>query len=142
MNKKILTALIIAVAPLSSHAIGIDNMMTFADNDKGHFTITNSEDYRQFIQVAMSKVTTQDGQLVKTPLTRNNLPDWDIAVRPARTVIDPRLQKNFEVSYQPKVGADKTKDHMYQVTFVPTPYFAKGEANKQALQVAVGFAPK
>ncbi|AUV88084.1 hypothetical protein LL295_06495 [Vibrio campbellii] len=141
MNKKILTALIIAVAPLSSHAIGIDNMMTFADNDKGHFTITNSEDYRQFIQVAMSKVTTQDGQLVKTPLTRNNLPDWDIAVRPARTVIDPRLQKNFEVSYQPKVGADKTKDHMYQVTFVPTPYFAKGEANKQALQVAVGFAP-
>ena len=139
---KILGALMMAVAPLSSHAIGIDSIMGFADNNgKGHFTLINSEEYRQFIQVAMSKVTTQDGQFVKTPLTRHNLSDWDITVRPARTVIDPQLQKDFDVSYQPKAGADKTKDHMYQVTFVPTPYFAKGKANKHALQVAIGFAP-
>ncbi|TDE25348.1 hypothetical protein E1100_00020 [Vibrio owensii] len=134
--------LFLLLMPFAANAIGINAMIQFADkNDDGSFTVTNSESYRQFIQVAISSVTIENGELVKTAYTRENIADWSLTVRPARTVIDPGLQKDFTVKYEPKTTSSLSHDQIYQLTFVPLPYFAEGEASKKAVQVAVGFAP-
>ncbi|GEK15918.1 hypothetical protein [Aliivibrio fischeri] len=122
-------------------AIGINSMVEFAHEGKGTFTISNSEDFRQFISVAVSSISIENGELVKTPYTRENIDSWSLIVRPARTIIDANLSKSFKVSYKPLSSELKDRDKMYQLTFIPTPYFAKGESIKHAVQVAIGFAP-
>ena len=122
-------------------AIGINTMIEFAHEGEGQFTISNGDDFRQFISVAVSSVSVENGELVKTPYTRENIDSWSLMVRPARTVIDAKLSKDFKVSYQPLASESKDRDKMYQLTFIPTPYFAKGEPAKHAVQIAIGFAP-
>jgi P pilus assembly chaperone PapD len=122
-------------------AIGINSMVEFAHEGEGTFTITNGEDFRQFISVAVSSIKIEDGELVKTPYTRENIDSWSLTVRPARTIIDAKLSKDFKVNYKPLASEPKDRDKMYQLTFIPTPYFAKGEPAKHAVQVAIGFAP-
>lgn len=121
--------------------IGINSMVEFAHEGKGIFTISNGDDARQFINVAVSSIKVEKGELVKTPYTRENIDSWSLTVRPARTVIDPLLSKDFKVSYKPLDPKLKNKDKMYQLTFIPTPYFAKGEPAKNVVQLAIGFAP-
>ncbi|HIF9193219.1 TPA: hypothetical protein ACX6PF_002438 [Photobacterium damselae] len=127
--------------PTLGQAIGINSMIEFAKEDQGRFVITNSENYRQFIQVAISAIEIKNGELVKHPYTRENIDSWSLTVRPAKTVIDPSLQKDFKVSYTGKPSEVENRDKVYQLTFVPTPYFAEGEPAKKAVQIAVGFAP-
>ena len=122
-------------------AIGINSMVEFAHEGEGSFTITNGEEFRQFISVAVSSISVEDGELVKTPYTRENIDSWSLTVRPARTIIDEKLSKDFKVSYKPHKSESKNRDKMYQLTFIPTPYFPKGEPAKHAVQVAIGFAP-
>lgn len=72
------------------------------------------------------------------PYTRENLADWSLEVKPSRTVLDDNATKTFKV-ISSKVNQEH--DHVYQVTFVPTPYFENGERPQHAVQMAVGFAP-
>lgn len=132
---------ILTLFPTYSLSIGIDSMVKVADNGTGHFTVTNSEDYRQFIQVALASVNVVNGELKMTPYTRDNISSWTLNVRPARTIVDTGLQKEFKVDFTPKPNTNKNIDHVYQLTFVPTPYFSKGEKIKHAMQIALGFAP-
>jgi P pilus assembly chaperone PapD len=134
--------LVAALLPQWSHAsIGINSMIEFAERGEGQFTISNAENFRQFISVAISAITVENGELVKTPYTRDNIDKWSLTVRPARTVIDANLSKSFKVRYDPTLLESKDHDKMYQLTFVPTPYFKQGEPAKHAVQVAIGFAP-
>ncbi|PSV09571.1 hypothetical protein C0W59_22110 [Photobacterium kishitanii] len=127
--------------PTLVQAIGINSMIEFSKNDEGRFVITNSEDYRQFIQVAIASIEIKDGKLVKHPYTRDNIDLWSLTVRPSKAVIDPGLQKDFKVTYNGKPSERDDRDKIFQVTFVPTPYFAEGEPAKKAVQIAIGFAP-
>ncbi len=122
-------------------AIGINSMVEFAHEGEGLFTISNGDDYRQFISVAVSSVSVENGEFVNSPYTRENINEWSLEVRPARTVIDAKLSKDFKVIYKPLDSDLTDKDKMYQLTFVPTPYFAQGEPAKHVVQVAIGFAP-
>ena len=47
--------------PVVSHAIGIDSMIEFSNNNVGEFTITNPATYRQFIQVGISQLSVENG---------------------------------------------------------------------------------
>ncbi len=125
----------------ASGSIGIDAMIKFTDQGKGEFVVTNSADYRQFIQVAITALSVEDGQLTKMAYSRDNIDQWRLQVNPARTAIDVGMQKVFTVQYEPQSEQEREQDHAYQLTFVPTPYFTDGEPNKSTVQLAVGFAP-
>lgn len=142
MKKLQYCLLLAALSPQLSYAsIGINSMVEFADKEQGLFTISNLVEYRQFISIGISSISVENGELVKTPYTRDNIDTWSLTVRPARTIIDPKLKKNFKVRYEPKPSDLKNRDKMYQLTFVPTPYFSKGEPETHSVQVAIGFAP-
>ncbi|WP_421262996.1 hypothetical protein [Aeromonas sp. 602200] len=128
-------------AAMPVQAIGIDSMLGYA-NEKGEaeFVITNSETYRQYINVAISEITVTNGQLQKTPYTRANLSDWALEVSPARTILEPGFKKVFALKYQPTGVWRQDRDRVFQVSFVPTPYFAEGETGN-AVKMAFGFAP-
>ncbi|MGR5235676.1 hypothetical protein [Vibrio alfacsensis] len=117
-------------------------MLEFADDSGvGSFTITNTEEHRQFINVLISDVDIVDGELVKTPYSRDNIAQWSLEARPSRTVVDAKLQKDFKMLYRADAQRSETHDKLYQLTFVPTPYFPEGEKPQHAVQLAIGFAP-
>ncbi|WP_045409909.1 hypothetical protein [Vibrio jasicida] len=140
MKKLVKNSLLgLTLLPIAAQAaIGIDSMIQFTENHKAEFTITNSSDQRQFIHVGITQLDVKDGALIDVPYTRENIDDWTLTVRPARTVVDPNLSKKFQVNYEPKVAK---KDQAYQLSFIPTPYFSEGEAQANSIKVAVGFAP-
>ncbi|WP_429219255.1 hypothetical protein [Aeromonas veronii] len=128
-------------ATMPAQAIGIDSMLGYADEQgEAEFVITNSETYRQYINVAISEVTVTNGQLQKTPYTRANLSDWALEVNPARTILEPGFKKGFALKYQPTGVWPQDRDRVFQVSFVPTPYFAEGETGN-AVKMTFGFAP-
>lgn len=143
MMKKLLKTILYCgpFISMTSQAIGIDSMLEFAVNGKATFHITNAAEYRQFLQVGISELNVVDGELETTRYTRDNIDDWSLYVRPARTVIDPNMQKAFQVSYEPKKNELVDEDKVFQLSFIPTPYFAEGEKVTHTVQVAVGFAP-
>lgn len=142
MNKFITRTLFcLSLTPFAAQSMGINSMVEVAKNGVGNFTVTNTEDYRQFIHVALAAMEVKDGELKANPYTRENINDWTLMVRPARTIIDSKLKKDFKVSFEPKPHTDTSKDHIYQLTFVPTPYFADGAPKQSTMQIAIGFAP-
>ena len=92
-----------------------------SNDGKGEFLITNPASKRQFMNVTISKIEIENGKL-KEILYLRNVKDWDLSVKPARTILEPKLQKSFKVSYQ---GNHKnlTHDQIYKLSYVPTPYF-------------------
>ncbi|WP_305816451.1 hypothetical protein [Photobacterium leiognathi] len=133
--------LVTLLMPFSVNAIGIDSMMEFTHEDRASFTITNPAEYRQFIQVGISELKVKNGNIESIPYTRDNINDWSLSVQPARTVIDSGSQKPFQVIYDPNSESNELVDKAYKLSFIPTPYFAKGEPVTHSVQVAVGFAP-
>ena len=69
MNKTIIASFLSAVTLMSSAAlgsvgsIGIDAMIKFANQGETSFSVTNSAEYRQFIQVAITELMVKDGQI-------------------------------------------------------------------------------
>lgn len=122
------------------HAIEIDTLINVTDQKgKATFSITNTQDKRLFLNVGMSKVTVVDGEIVKIPYVRENIEDWEIDVRPARTIIDVGQTKDFEVTMRCKDKCANDKDQFYQVAFVPTPYFDGESKPEKSVKMAIGF---
>lgn len=139
MKKLILSSVLAATLPtFSVNAIGIDAMIKVAENGEALFSVTNADGYRQFISTLVSEVNVVDGELKMTPYNRENISDWGLEVRPARTVIDHNAAKTFKVVSK---IAESDRDNVYQITYVPMPYFQDGERPPHAVQMAVGFAP-
>lgn len=124
----------------SMSTIGINSMVEFTQDGDAQFTISNGDDYRQFISVAISSIKIEDGELVKTPYSRENINTWSLTAHPARTVIDAKRSKDFKLTYQPLPSDSEERDKMYQISFIPTPYFTEGDPAKHRVQVAIGFA--
>lgn len=140
--KSVMLGLLSLCAGIPAKAIGIDSMLRYADaQGEAEFVITNSEEYRQYINVAIAELTVEQGQIKKKPYTRDNLSEWALEVYPARTILEPGFKKVFSLKYQPKSGVlRRDRDRVFQVSFVPTPYFAEGEKGN-AVKMAFGFAP-
>ena len=144
MNK--LTRLTVLSAALFGGAanagISISSMIEFTENGITEFSVSNVEDYRQFIHVQARELQVDDkGELITIPYTRDNLKQWSLFVNPARAIVEPKGRKAFKVSYQALPNHDKTKDKAYQLSFIPTPYFGENSEKNSAVQMAVGFAP-
>lgn len=135
----LLTAAFIAS---QAQAIGINSMLEFADESgKAVYTVSNTDKYRQYINTAISELHVVDGDLEKIPYTRDNIDIWALEVRPARTILEPGFKKDIAVQYLPNKGIQRVdRDRVFQVSFVPTPYFGEGEKPLQ-VKMAFGFAP-
>ncbi|NLS11807.1 hypothetical protein HGP28_02745 [Vibrio sp. SM6] len=141
MNVKLTKLMTFALSAsiFNSHAIGIDSIITVAENGKGTFTVSNNDGYRQFITVGISDINIVKGQLESTPYTKENIADWTLEVRPARLIVNDGQHKKFSVRY---TGTpNKSHDKIYQLTVAPSPYYEEGEKPLQSVQLAVGFAP-
>lgn len=113
-----------------------------APKGKAEFTITNSEDYRQYISVLLSELVVENDEIRKVPYTRDNVHQWVMSALPARAIVEPGFKKNFMLMHKPIAGEpDLNRDRVFQVSFVPTPYFAKNEKQGNAVKMAFGFAP-
>lgn len=144
MKLRMLGAWLSLLAAVPAHAIGINSMLEYADpKGKAEFTITNSEESRQYINVLITELVVENGELRKVPYTRDNVEKWVMSAHPARAIVEPEFKKSFLLMHQPIVGEpDVNKDRVFQVSFVPTPYFAEDEImQNSAVKMAFGFAP-
>ncbi|ELR8704378.1 hypothetical protein V4T45_003991 [Vibrio vulnificus] len=126
------------VTATCANAIEINSMMLIADsNGEATFTIKNTQETRIFMNVGMQEMRVVDGKITRTPYSRENIGDWKIDVRPAKTIIDVNHIKDFKVSM--KCGDTcEDKDEVFQIGFVPTPYFEEGE-EQQTVAAVIGF---
>ncbi|TOK27491.1 hypothetical protein CGI22_04785 [Vibrio parahaemolyticus] len=136
-------SLLLAVVYLPSLAfsMGIDSMMKVAENGVTNFSVTSTAEYREFIQVGITELNVENGDITKTPYSRENIDKWSLLVRPAKTVVEPGMSKLFKVEHSPTPLNTSEKDYVYQLSFIPTPYFAEGEPVTHSVKVAMGFAP-
>lgn len=132
--------LFISIQP--AEAIQINSMFRVADsNSEGVFTVTNTDSKKIFLNIGINELTMVDGEIVKTPYTRNNVDEWKLTVRPARTVINPGFEKDFKLSLNCLPDCASDTDRVFQLAVIPTPYFDEAERADQVVQMAVGFAP-
>ena len=133
-------ALFISVQP--AQALQINSMFTVADiNSEGVITVTNTNDKKIFLNIGINELTMVNGEIVKTPYTRNNVDQWKLTVRPARTLINPGFEKDFKLSLNCLPACASDTDRVFQLAVVPTPYFDEAERADQVVQMAIGFAP-
>lgn len=134
--------LLIACVSSGVKAIGVSSMLEYVDErGKATFIVSNSESSRQYINTAVSELIVVNGEIKKIPYTRDNIEQWVLDVRPARTILEPGFKKNIVMQYQPKKEEREVdRDRVFQITFVPSPYFADGEVPNQ-VKIAFGFAP-
>ncbi|MFM4875110.1 hypothetical protein ACEUDK_19430 [Aeromonas veronii] len=134
--------LLVAILEASqAKAIGISSMLEYTD-DRGQatFMVSNGENYRQYINTTVSELTVVNGEIKKMPYTRDNIDKWVLDVRPARTILEPNFKKKIVVQYQAKGIERSDRDRVFQLSIVPTPYFAEGE-QEHKVKIAFGFAP-
>lgn len=141
MNEWQWPLLAVMLVASQAKAIGISSMLEYTDElGQAMFTVSNGEPYRQYINTAVSELTVVNGEIKKMPYTRDNIDKWVLDVRPARTILEPGFKKNILVQYNPKGVERSDHDRVFQLSFVPTPYFEEGE-EKQQVKIAFGFAP-
>lgn len=143
MNIKITPYLWLFAALFASHlrAIEISSMFENAEQGSATFTVKNSGHERIYLFVGMSKLEVIDTNLKRTPYTKQNLDEWEISVRPAKTVIEPGFEKQIKVRYRCAIDCESQQDKLFQLSIVPTPYIPEDQKQDQMVQVAVGFAP-
>lgn len=124
-----------------ARGIEISSMFEVMDKGKASFSVKNIDKHRIYLHIGMNELTIVDGQIIKTPYTRDNIADWEIMVRPAKMIIEPGFEKKINVTYQCKKNCEAVTDKIFQLAVVPTPYFPEGQPENNAVQVAVGFAP-
>ncbi len=125
-----------------AEAIQINSMFRIADNNsEGIFTVTNTSDKKLFLNVGIYELTLVNGEIIKTAYTRDNIEQWQLTVRPARTIIEPGFEKDLKLSLNCLPDCASDTDRVFQLAVVPTPYFDKDKRPEKAVQMAIGFAP-
>lgn len=114
-------------------------LQTANEHGNGTFTLTNGGKGNLYVKAEITKLDTENGELKKIPLTRENFPLWDLAVSPSKTILHPGEIKDFSLKYLCQKDCDRTKDLVYQVTFLPVepPKDSKG----QSVGLRFGVAP-
>ncbi|TKG09029.1 hypothetical protein [Vibrio sp. F13] len=135
--------LLCSIVSFSASSIQISSLyLTADDTNTATFTVTNTDDKRIFLNIGVYELHMEDGEIVKIPYTRENLSQWQVNIKPSRTIIEPGFKKEFKVARS--CGAECTdviEDQIFQLAVVPTPYFDERSRPKQAVQMAIGFAP-
>lgn len=136
-----LSMIIVGCLSMSVEAnIQVENMFVISnEHGNGLISVTNRSTSKQYVKADIIKLETVNGELKKIPLTRDNFPLWDLAVSPAKTVMNPGEIKDFSIKYLCQENCDRSKDLVYLVQFVPAdpPQNIKG----QTVNFRFGIAP-
>lgn len=133
------------VIPVKTWAAGmefqLDTLLLSANaSGNGVFTVTSSAKETLYLEASVVKITMNNGEIEKVPLTRDNFPLWDVAVNPTKLVMRPGESKPVAVKYLCQSNCAREEDSVYQVRFTPALEDSGGD-NQQDVQFRFGLAP-
>ncbi|AWK84141.1 hypothetical protein BST98_19380 [Photobacterium damselae] len=123
-----------------SNAMTIDTMLKISDdNGTGVFSITNDLDDPSFIKIKPAKIVSDgNGNLKRIEYTKNNFDEWEISLTQSKVIVEPQRVKNIGVRSLCSEGCDRSKDTVYALKFLPTPYTKDGE-KKKSVTINYGY---
>ncbi|MEZ8822160.1 MULTISPECIES: hypothetical protein [Vibrio] len=125
----------------------VDKMFIIADEKKnGLLTLTNTSDLPLFISANIDEFhVNEDGSdFIKTPYNANNVENWKISTTQNKLVLHSGESNNVGIrSLCYNVTCDSSRDLMFFVTFMPSPYRDPGDSSdmSSAMQLNYGFSP-
>ncbi len=126
-----------------SSAVYLDKMLQISDeNGNASFIVTNDKEMVYFVETKINEITTtDDGELIRKPYTRENLAEWTIAISNPRFIIEPDRTKSLGVRAICGDSCSWDEDRIYEIVFVPKPYANDTESEEQSVNVFIGYAP-
>ncbi|HBC3459962.1 hypothetical protein ACEV8A_14120 [Vibrio parahaemolyticus] len=144
MKLKLMTAMSALLASVSTQAMSINDLMLVnseaLEGKAGIFTLSNTDDITYFLKTSVSKVEVRNNQIIKTPYTRDNLQQWDIALKPSKLVVEPRMIKELMVEEICGSRCGDDRDRVYQINIEPVAYELENEKQSK-VNMMFGFAP-
>ncbi|MGR5369132.1 hypothetical protein [Photobacterium damselae] len=139
--KKIIILLGLIVSAFTN-ALTVDTMLKISDdNGTGVFSISNDLDEPSFIKIKPSKIiVTPDGNIKRELYTESNMLDWEIALTQMKVILDPKRVKNIGVRSLCSEGCDRSKDNVFALKFLPSPYRKDGQ-KKSSVSINYGYEP-
>ncbi|MFB1076448.1 hypothetical protein [Photobacterium damselae] len=139
--KKILLLSLLSMTSISN-ALTVDTMLKISDeNGTGVFSLANDLNEPSFITVKPSKViVSTDGEIKRIQYTKDNLQDWEISLTQNKIILDPKRTKNVGVRSLCADGCDRSKDTVFALKFLPSPYVKDGQ-KKAAVSINYGYEP-
>lgn len=123
--------------------IGVDRMFSYS-NEKGNgiISVTNrSMTAPTYLKGEVIKLSTENGEIQKIPLTRENFPMWDLTVSPSLSVLNPGETKDYSIKYLcQQSSCPRDNDLAYQIRFLPVPPPNKVISGK-TVKFRFGMAP-
>lgn len=112
-----------------------------SSNERGHgvFTVSNQGREPLYLTGEVLRIETQDGELKKVPLTRDNFPLWDLSLNPTKAVLQAGEVRDFSVKYLCEAECDRSQDLVYQIRFFPSVEQQSSEG--QQVSFLFGMAP-
>ena len=121
-------------------AIEIDGMFKVSGaNDSATYKITNSGDSRIYLNAVVQELEVDGKTINKIHYDRNNLEQWKATVTPSQMVLGPGFEGRFQVQYDCE-KCDPDTERVFQISFIPSPYFENGKEEQHRVGVSVGFA--
>ncbi len=129
-----------------AHAAGltVDKMFIIADKNKnGIVTLTNTSNLPLFVNATVDEFQLAENgtDFIKTRYDANNVEEWKISTTLNKIVLHPGESNNVGVrSLCYNIACDDSRDLMFFVTFMPSPYKEGGESTS-SMQLNYGFSP-
>ncbi|KAA8596178.1 hypothetical protein F0Z19_5073 [Vibrio cyclitrophicus] len=141
--KYLYSTLLLFIISAPAQALKIDSMLTTADEyGNGVFTLTNELASTSFITSSIEKVDVVNGELVKTPYSKDNLNDWEITVTHPKLILESQRVKQVGIRSLCGNQCNFEQDKVYQITFAPVPYVENPEQQEAPLlAINFGYAP-
>ncbi len=143
---KIIILISMAISNLT-HAAGltVDKMFIIADKNKnGIVTLTNSSNLPLFVNATVEEfqIDTDGIGFIKTPYTADNIEEWKISTTLNKIVLHSGESNNVGIrSLCYNIACDDSRDLMFFVTFMPSPYRDGSEEVTSSMQLNYGFSP-
>ncbi|QKS98628.1 hypothetical protein HUO05_25845 (plasmid) [Vibrio alginolyticus] len=124
----------------ASPSFHVDSLFK-SSNERGHgiFTVSNQGREPLYLTGEVLRIETQNGDIKKVPLTRDNFPLWDLALNPTRAVLQVGEVRDFSVKYLCETQCDRSEDLVYQIRFYPS--VEDTPNNGQQVSFLFGMAP-
>ncbi len=136
----LLALLLCSTQVVASPSFNVDSLFK-SSNQKGHgvFTVSNQGREALYLAGEILRVEIQNGEIKKTPLTRDNFPLWDLALEPTKAVLQTGEVRDFSVKYLCEYECDRSQDLVYQIRFFPSVEDQPNEG--QQVSFLFGMAP-
>lgn len=127
------------------HSMSINSLMLINSEHKkgsaGVFTISNSDDITYFLKTSISEISVTNNKINKIPYDRSNISEWDIAAKPSKIVIEPKMVKELMIEDICGSRCSNNKDRVYKIDITPVSYETKDTVHKNNVSMLFGFAP-